>query len=46
MNWEECLILVAEDSDDDYFILDRAFKKAGVHNPIHRVTNGQDGLSI
>ena len=36
MNWEDRLILVAEDNDDDYFLLDRAFEKALVCNPVRR----------
>jgi len=34
------LILFVEDSDDDFFAAQRAFKKAGLKNPIKRCTNG------
>lgn len=37
------LILIAEDSDDDYEATIRAFKKAGnLKNTIHRCVNGQE----
>lgn len=42
MSWETLPILVAEDDDNDYFLLDRAIKKAGISNPVHRVTDGQE----
>lgn len=41
MNSESYPILVAEDDDNDYFLFDRAIKKAGIRNPIYRVVNGQ-----
>jgi CheY-like chemotaxis protein len=44
MNWESRLVLVAEDSDDDYFLLTRAFQKANFHNPIQRVENGHEAI--
>jgi CheY-like chemotaxis protein len=44
MNLESRLILVAEDNDDDYFLLDRAFRKANFINPVRRVKNGQDAI--
>jgi two-component system response regulator len=37
-------ILVVEDSDDDYFATARAFKKAGLANPVRRCTNGDQAL--
>jgi two-component system, response regulator len=37
---ERQLILIVEDSDDDFFAMQRAFKKAGLMNPIHRCSNG------
>jgi hypothetical protein len=30
-------ILIAEDEDDEAFLLQRALKKAAITNPIHRV---------
>lgn len=38
------IILVVEDSDDDYFATARAFKKAGLANPVRRCTNGDQAL--
>lgn len=37
-------ILVAEDSDDDFLATARAFKKAGLLNPVQRCTNGDQAL--
>lgn len=37
-------ILVVEDSDDDYYATARAFKKAGLSNPVQRCTNGDQAL--
>ena len=42
MSLETQTILVAEDDDNDYFLLDRAIKKAGIRNPVQRVINGQE----
>lgn len=38
------LILVVEDSDDDFFATQRAFKKAGLLNPIRRCSNGDQAV--
>ena len=35
-------VLVAEDSDDDALLLTRAFRKAGVGNPVHVCRDGQE----
>ena len=37
-------VLVVEDSEDDVFILRRAFKKAQLNNPIHIVTDGAQAI--
>ena len=37
-------ILVVEDSDDDFHATARAFKKAGLSNPVERCTNGDQAL--
>ena len=37
-------ILVVEDSDDDFLATARAFKKAGLANPVKRCTNGDQAL--
>ena len=34
-------ILIAEDEDDEAFLLERALKKAAITNPIRRVKNGE-----
>jgi two-component system, response regulator len=38
------LILIIEDSDDDFFATKRAFKKAGLLNPIRRCSNGDQAV--
>jgi CheY-like chemotaxis protein len=38
------LILMVEDSDDDFFATQRGFKKAGLLNPIRRCTNGEQAV--
>lgn len=38
------LMLIVEDSDDDFFATQRAFKKAGLINPIYRCTNGDEAV--
>jgi CheY-like chemotaxis protein len=37
-------ILIAEDEDDEAFLLKRALKKAAIPNPIHRVMNGEEAI--
>jgi CheY-like chemotaxis protein len=37
-------ILIAEDEDDEAFLLQRAFKKAAITNPIRRVNNGEQAI--
>jgi CheY-like chemotaxis protein len=38
-------ILLAEDTEDDAILICRAFRQAGMCNPIHRVSNGQEAIS-
>ncbi|MDB6057371.1 MAG: response regulator [Verrucomicrobiales bacterium] len=38
------LILVVEDDDSDFFLLERAFRKNNIQNPIVRVKDGLEGL--
>jgi CheY-like chemotaxis protein len=38
------LIMIVEDSDDDYIATMRAFKKADIVNPVRRCTNGDQAL--
>jgi DNA-binding response OmpR family regulator len=35
-------ILLAEDEDDEAFLLQRALKKAAISNPVQRVKNGEE----
>ena len=37
-------ILIVEDDNDDAFLICRAFKKAGVHHSLIRVSNGEQAL--
>ena len=37
-------MLLFEDDDNDAFLLQRALKKAGIRNPVHRVRDGQEGI--
>lgn len=39
-------LLVVEDSEDDYEAASRAFKKAGVQNPIYWCRSGEDALNF
>jgi CheY-like chemotaxis protein len=39
------LILIADDNPDDLILLERAFNKAGVLNPIHQVRSGRDTIA-
>jgi CheY-like chemotaxis protein len=38
-------ILLAEDSEDDVFLLERAFKKAKLTNPLRIVPDGEEALA-
>ena len=38
------IILIVEDSDDDFFATTRAFKKANLLNPVQRCSNGDQAL--
>ncbi|HEV7519056.1 MAG TPA: response regulator, partial [Thermoanaerobaculia bacterium] len=37
-------ILLVEDSPEDYEATERAFRKSGLKNPIHRCTDGDEAL--
>lgn len=34
-------IVLAEDDEDDYFLVARAFREAGLDNPLHRAEDGE-----
>jgi CheY-like chemotaxis protein len=38
-------ILVAEDDDNDFFFLERAFKQASIANPLNRVRDGEEAIA-
>ena len=37
-------ILLAEDDENDIFLMGRAFDRAGIPNPLHVVRNGQEAI--
>jgi CheY-like chemotaxis protein len=39
------IILVAEDSEDDIFLLERAFKKVGIGMPVHICRDGAEAMA-
>jgi CheY-like chemotaxis protein len=39
-------ILLAEDDENDVFIMQRAFKKAGIANPLAVVRNGEEAIEF
>lgn len=39
------LIFIVEDSDEDYFVTVRAFKKAGLSNEVKRVKDGEAAIN-
>ena len=45
INLFEHPILIAEDEDDEAFLLQRALKKAAITNPIRRVKNGEQAIA-
>jgi len=42
----EGLVLIVEDNDDDLFILQHAFQKAGITNPVHVARTGKDAIAF
>ncbi len=38
------VILLVEDSEDDVFMMQRAFRKANIPNPLQCVTNGEEAI--
>lgn len=44
MSEKPSVFLLAEDNEDDAFFMQRAFKDAGMRNPLHIVTNGEEAI--
>ena len=42
---EDAVILLAEDREDDVILIRKAFQKAGLNNPIHLVTDGEETIA-
>lgn len=42
---ERSPFLIVEDNDDDAFFMERAFRKAGLNNPLQRVTDGDQAIA-
>jgi CheY-like chemotaxis protein len=38
-------VLLVEDNDDEVFMMQRAFKKANIPNPLQAVSNGEEALA-
>ncbi len=43
--FDDCVFLLAEDSENDVFLMQRAFKTAGISNPLHVVADGEEAIS-
>jgi CheY-like chemotaxis protein len=43
--FDEQVFLLAEDSENDVFLMQRAFKGAGVPNPLHVVKDGEEAMA-
>jgi CheY-like chemotaxis protein len=41
----ESIFLLVEDNEDDVFFMERAFRQAGMHNPLHVVHNGEEAIN-
>jgi CheY-like chemotaxis protein len=42
---DHALILLVDDSEDDVFLIRKAFAKAKVRNPIHAVSDGEEAIA-
>ena len=45
MNASHCTILLVEDNPDDVLLMQRAFKKANLANPLQVVDNGEKAVA-
>lgn len=43
---ESQIILIVDDSEDDYYAAQRALTKANLHNPIERATSGESAIEM
>ena len=41
---DSSVFLLVEDNDDDAFFMQRAFQEAGLNNPLHIVSNGEEAV--
>ena len=44
MSGKPTVFLLVEDDEDDVFFMQRAFKEAGLKNPLHVVSNGEEAI--
>src|SRR5438128_896756 len=44
MTTADAVILLVEDNDDDVFLTKRALLMAGINNPLHVVTDGEEAV--
>ena len=44
MTKQQSVFLLVEDNEDDAFFMQRAFQDAGLRNPLHIVTNGDQAI--
>ena len=44
MSKPQSIFLLVEDNEDDAFFMKRAFRDAGLNNPLHVVTDGQQAI--
>ncbi len=42
---EDAVILLADDSEEDILLIQRAFQKGHIHNPIHTVPSGEEAIA-
>jgi len=45
MNERECIILLAEDDENDVLLVQRAFQKSNIANPLHVVRDGEEAVA-
>jgi CheY-like chemotaxis protein len=45
MSRDPSVFLLVEDNEDDAFFMQRAFEEAGLTNPLHIVSNGEEAIA-